>query len=88
MGFAEGCSRLDFYGIFYGGFSNRVTLTSKIHHKGPKLDILKRRATKFRARNYYNIVLTHSDFEWSSQKDVLDWAFMGYFIEERVMELL
>ena len=37
---------------------------------------------------FFNIILTHTGFEWNSKKDVLAWTFMGYFIEEIVMELL
>ena len=36
----------------------------------------------------YNIVVTRTGFEWGSQKDVLDLSFLGYFMEETVMELL
>ena len=34
------------------------------------------------------IVVTRIGFEWGSLRDVLDWTFMGYFMEETVTELL
>ena len=42
----------------------------------------------FRAKYTILIVVTRTGFEWGSLRDVLDWTFMGYFMEDLVTELL
>jgi len=69
MEFKEGCFRLDSYGIFYGGFRNRVTLTTKIDPSRRRLDIFQRRTTKFRVRKYYCIVDKGGFLGTSKSKD-------------------